>query len=141
MGGVVKGAFNVVKSVVKYGVNMVKSVIKNPLPTILTIGLNFVAPGISSFTGLSEWAVKGIGRAAISAANASANTARSRKPHKYSLRLFDSIQNSFGSYSITTVAISGCCVTGQIDDNSSVVNVTEETCAGAGNTSTCAMAW
>jgi hypothetical protein len=48
---------------------MVKSVIKNPLPTILTIGLNFVAPGISSFTGLSEWAVKGIGRAAISAAN------------------------------------------------------------------------
>ena len=69
MGGVVKGAFNVVKSVVKYGVNMVKSVIKNPLPTILTIGLNFVAPGISSFTGLSEWAVKGIGRAAISAAN------------------------------------------------------------------------
>jgi predicted translin family RNA/ssDNA-binding protein len=69
MGGVVKGAFGVVKSVVKYGVNMVKSVIKNPLPTILTIGLNFVAPGISSFTGLSEWAVKGIGRAAISAAN------------------------------------------------------------------------
>jgi len=69
MGGVVKGAFNVVKSVVKYGVNMVKSVIKNPLPTILTIGLNFVAPGISSFTGLSQWAVKGIGRAAISAAN------------------------------------------------------------------------
>jgi hypothetical protein len=69
MGGVVKGAFNVVKSVVKYGINMVKSVIKNPLPTILTIGLNFVAPGISSFTGLSEWAVKGIGRAAISAAN------------------------------------------------------------------------
>jgi hypothetical protein len=48
---------------------MVKSVVKNPLPTILTIGLNFVAPGISSFTGLSEWAVKGIGRAAISAAN------------------------------------------------------------------------
>jgi hypothetical protein len=69
MGGVVKGAFNAVKSVVKYGVNMVKSVIKNPLPTILTIGLNFVAPGISSFTGLSQWAVKGIGRAAISAAN------------------------------------------------------------------------
>jgi len=69
MGGVVKGAFNVVKSVVKYGINMVKSVIKNPLPTILTIGLNFVAPGISSFTGLSQWAVKGIGRAAISAAN------------------------------------------------------------------------
>ena len=27
MGGVVKGAFNVVKSVVKYGINMVKSVI------------------------------------------------------------------------------------------------------------------
>ena len=69
MGGVVKGAFNVVKSVVKYGVNMVKSVVKNPLPTILSIGLNFAAPGISSFTGLSEWAVKGIGRAAISAAN------------------------------------------------------------------------
>ena len=69
MGGVVKGAFNAIKSVAKFGINMVKSVIKNPLPTIATIGLNFVAPGISSFTGLSEWAVKGIGRAAISAAN------------------------------------------------------------------------
>jgi len=69
MGGVVKGAFNAIKSVAKFGINMVKSVIKNPLPTILSIGLNFVAPGISSFTGLSQWAVKGIGRAAIAAAN------------------------------------------------------------------------
>ena len=69
MGGIVKGAFSVVKSVVKYGINMVKSVVKNPLPTILSIGLNFVAPGIAGFTGLPEWAVKGIGRAAISAAN------------------------------------------------------------------------
>lgn len=69
MGGIVKGAFNVVKSVAKFGINMVKSVIKNPLPTILSIGLNFVAPGIAGFTGLPEWAVKGIGRAAISAAN------------------------------------------------------------------------
>jgi len=69
MGGVVKGAFNAVKSVVKYGINMVKSVIKDPLPTILTIGLNFVAPGLGSLTGLPTWAVKGIGRAAISAAN------------------------------------------------------------------------
>ena len=85
MGGVVKGAFNVVKSVVKYGINMVKSVIKNPLPTILTIGLNFVAPGIStalgfvkplsSLTGVVGTAqtfgttiVQAVGRAAIAAA-------------------------------------------------------------------------
>jgi hypothetical protein len=77
MGGVVKGAFNVVKSVVKYGINMVKSVIKNPLPTIATIGLNFVAPGIASalgitnafgIKGIGSTLVQGIGRAAISAA-------------------------------------------------------------------------
>jgi len=85
MGGIVKGAFSVVKSVVKYGINMVKSVIKNPLPTILTIGLNFAAPGIasalgfvkplSSLTGVVGSAqtfgttlVQSIGRAAISAA-------------------------------------------------------------------------
>ena len=84
MGGVVKGAFGVVKSVVKYGVNMVKSVIKNPLPTILTIGLNFAAPGIasalgfvkplSSLTGVTgstafgRTLVTAVGRAAISAA-------------------------------------------------------------------------
>lgn len=77
MGGVVKGAFNVVKSVVKYGINMVKSVIKNPLPTIATIGLNFVAPGISSALGLTSMfgktigttIVQGIGRASIAAAS------------------------------------------------------------------------
>jgi hypothetical protein len=77
MGGIVKGAFNVVKSVVKYGINMVKSVIKNPLPTIATIALGYFAPGFSSFSGLTktfgkvagELIVNGIGRAAISAAN------------------------------------------------------------------------
>jgi len=77
MGGVVKGAFNVVKSVVKYGINMVKSVIKNPLPTIATIALGYFAPGFSSFSGLTkmfgqatgELIVNGVGRAAISAAN------------------------------------------------------------------------
>lgn len=76
MGGVVKGAFNVVKSVVKYGINMVKSVIKNPLPTIATIGLNFVAPGFASALGLTKafgtfgtTIVQGVGRAAIAAAS------------------------------------------------------------------------
>ena len=77
MGGVVKGAFNVVKSVVKYGVNMVKSVIKNPLPTIATIALGVYAPQFASFSGLTkafgqatgELIVNGVGRAAISAAN------------------------------------------------------------------------
>jgi len=77
MGGVVKGAFNVVKSVVKYGVNMIKSVIKNPLPTIATIALGYFAPGFAQFSGLTktfgkvagEVIVNGIGRAAISAAN------------------------------------------------------------------------
>jgi hypothetical protein len=77
MGGVVKGAFNVVKSVVKYGVNMVKSVIKNPLPTIATIALGYFAPGFAQFSGLTkafgkvagELIVNGVGRAAISAAN------------------------------------------------------------------------
>ena len=77
MGGIVSGAFNVVKSVVKYGINMVKSVIKNPLPTIATIALGYFAPGFSSFSGLTkmfgevggELIVNGIGRAAISAAN------------------------------------------------------------------------
>jgi hypothetical protein len=85
MGGVVKGAFNAVKSVVKYGVNMVKSVIKNPLPTIATIALNYFAPGIStalgfvkplsSLTGVVGTAqtfgttiVQAVGRAAIAAA-------------------------------------------------------------------------
>jgi tetratricopeptide (TPR) repeat protein len=69
MGGLVKGAFNAIKSVAKFGINMVKSVIKNPLPTIATIGLNFIAPGFANFTGLPTWAIKGIGRAAISAAS------------------------------------------------------------------------
>lgn len=73
MGGVVKGAFGVVKSVVKYGINMVKSVIKNPLPTIATIALGVYAPQISNFLGLSKtWGatiVNSVGRAAISAAN------------------------------------------------------------------------
>jgi hypothetical protein len=77
MGGVVKGAFNVVKSVVKYGINMVKSVIKNPLPTIATIALGYFAPGFAQFSGLTkafgkvagELIVNGVGRAAISAAN------------------------------------------------------------------------
>lgn len=76
MGGVVKGAFNVVKSVVKYGINMVKSVIKNPLPTIATIGLNYFAPGISGALGLTKTfgslgttIVQGVGRAAIAAAS------------------------------------------------------------------------
>jgi hypothetical protein len=76
MGGIVKGAFGVVKSVVKYGINMVKSVIKNPLPTIATIGLNFVAPGFANALGLTKafgsfgtTIVQGVGRAAIAAAN------------------------------------------------------------------------
>ena len=77
MGGVVKGAFNVVKSVVKYGINMVKSVIKNPLPTIATIALGYFAPQFASFSGLTktfgkvagELIINGVGRAAISAAN------------------------------------------------------------------------
>jgi hypothetical protein len=77
MGGIVKGAFNVVKSVVKYGINMVKSVIKNPLPTIATIALGYFAPGFAQFSGLTkafgkvagELIVNGVGRAAISAAN------------------------------------------------------------------------
>jgi hypothetical protein len=77
MGGLVKGAFNVVKSVVKYGINMVKSVIKNPLPTIATIALGYFAPGFAQFSGLTkafgkvagELIVNGVGRAAISAAN------------------------------------------------------------------------
>jgi hypothetical protein len=77
MGGLVKGAFNVVKSVVKYGINMVKSVIKNPLPTIATIALGFYAPQFAQFSGLTktfgkvagELIVNGVGRAAISAAN------------------------------------------------------------------------
>lgn len=77
MGGVVKGAFGVVKSVVKYGINMVKSVIKNPLPTIATIGLNFVAPGFANALGISNafgikgfgtTIIQGVGRAAIAAA-------------------------------------------------------------------------
>lgn len=77
MGGIVKGAFNVVKSVAKFGINMVKSVIKNPLPTIATIGLNFVAPGVASalgitnafgIKGIGSTIVQGIGRAAIAAA-------------------------------------------------------------------------
>jgi len=84
MGGVVKGAFNVVKSVAKFGVNMIKSVIKNPLPVIATIGLSFAAPGIasamgfvkplSSLTGVTGSTVFGktlvnaVGRAAIAAA-------------------------------------------------------------------------
>jgi hypothetical protein len=73
MGGVVKGAFGVVKSVVKYGINMVKSVIKNPLPTIATIALGVYAPQIAGSLGLSKtWGttiVNSIGRAAITAAN------------------------------------------------------------------------
>jgi hypothetical protein len=77
MGGVVKGAFGVVKSVVKYGINMVKSVIKNPLPTIATIALGYFAPGFAQFSGLTktfgkvagELIVNGVGRAAIAAAN------------------------------------------------------------------------
>jgi len=77
MGGVVKGVFNVVKSVVKYGINMVKSVIKNPLPTIASIGLSIYSGGISSALGLDKifseatgkLLVNSIGRAAISAAN------------------------------------------------------------------------
>lgn len=84
MGGVVKGAFNVVKSVAKFGVNMVKSVIKNPLPVIATIGLGFAAGPIakamgfvkplSSLTGVAgptafgKTLVNAVGRAAISAA-------------------------------------------------------------------------
>ena len=84
MGGVVKGAFNVVKSVAKFGVNMVKSVVRNPLPVIATIGLSFAAPGIasamgftkplSSLTGVSgstmfgKTLVNAVGRAAITAA-------------------------------------------------------------------------
>ena len=73
MGGLVKGAFNVVKSVVKYGINMVKSVIKNPLPTIATIALGVYAPQIAGSLGLSKtWGatiVNSVGRAAIAAAN------------------------------------------------------------------------
>ena len=75
MGGLVKGAFNVVKSVAKFGINMVKSVIKNPLPTIATIALGIYAPQFSSFSGLTKifgetaGELIGIGRAAISAAN------------------------------------------------------------------------
>jgi hypothetical protein len=77
MGGVVKGAFNVVKSVAKFGINMVKSVIKNPLPTIATIALGFYAPQFAQFSGLTktfgkvagELIVNGLGRAAITAAN------------------------------------------------------------------------
>lgn len=73
MGGLVKGAFNVVKSVAKFGINMVKSVIKNPLPTIATIALGVYAPQIASSLGLSKtWGatiVNSVGRAAISAAN------------------------------------------------------------------------
>jgi hypothetical protein len=73
MGGVVKGAFNVVKSVAKFGINMVKSVIKNPLPTIATIALGVYAPQIAGSLGLSKtWGttiVNSIGRAAITAAN------------------------------------------------------------------------
>ena len=77
MGGVVKGAFNAIKSVAKFGINMVKSVIKNPLPTIASIGLSIYSGGISSALGLDKifseatgkLIVNGIGRAAISAAN------------------------------------------------------------------------
>jgi tetratricopeptide (TPR) repeat protein len=77
MGGLVKGAFNVVKSVAKFGINMVKSVIKNPLPTIATIALGFYAPQFAQFSGLTktfgkvagELIVNGLGRAAITAAN------------------------------------------------------------------------
>lgn len=77
MGGLVKGAFNVIKSVAKFGINMVKSVIKNPLPTIASIGLSIYSGGISSALGLNKifseatgkLLVNGIGRAAISAAN------------------------------------------------------------------------
>jgi hypothetical protein len=73
MGGVVKGAFGVVKSVAKFGINMVKSVIKNPLPTIATIALGVYAPQIAGSLGLSKtWGatiVNSIGRAAITAAN------------------------------------------------------------------------
>jgi tetratricopeptide (TPR) repeat protein len=77
MGGVVKGAFNAIKSVAKFGINMVKSVIKNPLPTIASIGLSIYSGGISSAFGLDKifseatgkLIVNSIGRAAISAAN------------------------------------------------------------------------
>jgi len=73
MGGVVKGAFGVVKSVAKFGINMVKSVIKNPLPTIATIALGVYAPQIAGSLGLSKtWGatiVNSVGRAAIAAAN------------------------------------------------------------------------
>ena len=77
---------------------------------------------------------------AISAANASANTARSRKPHRYSLRLLLSMHHSPGTYSMTTVLRSGCCVTGHTEATSSLVKVTTVTLAGAGNTSTWSMA-
>ena len=77
MGGLVKGAFNAIKSVAKFGINMVKSVIKNPLPTIASIGLSIYSGGISSALGLNKifseatgkLIVNSIGRAAISAAN------------------------------------------------------------------------
>jgi tetratricopeptide (TPR) repeat protein len=77
MGGLVKGAFNAIKSVAKFGINMVKSVIKNPLPTIATIALGFYAPQFAQFSGLTktfgkvagELIVNGLGRAAITAAN------------------------------------------------------------------------
>ena len=73
---------------------------------------------------------------AISAARASANTAMLRKRQRYSFSDFDSMQNLSGLYSMTTVAISGCAVTGQMDDTSSLVKRTKVTSAGAGNTST-----
>ena len=73
MGGVVKGAFGVVKSVAKFGINMVKSVIKDPLPVIATIALGVYAPQIAGTLGLSKtWGatiVNSVGRAAIAAAN------------------------------------------------------------------------
>ncbi len=63
----------------------------------------------------------------------------SRKRHRYNFNDFDSMHHSRGVYSMTTVATSGCWVTGHTDDSSSVVKRTFVTCAGAGNTSTWSM--
>ena len=64
---------------------------------------------------------------AISAARASANTGRWRKPQRYSLRLFVSTHHWSGTYVISIVDRSGCAVTGQIDASSSDVRRTSVT--------------
>ena len=107
------------RDMLRSGLDEVRTLITDLRPPVLDVGL---AVAITS--------------RARSAANASANTARSRKPHRYNFKLFDSMHERSGRYSMTTCDRSGWWVTGQMDDSSSLVNRTLVTPGGAAKTST-----